>query len=80
MKPKTHVQTLIFPKAQFASALLVRLWILRDDKGRFKVDKIDETAKSYRVRQREPSAFVPGSFRTIKLGRGGVEAVVGHLR
>lgn len=39
----------------------------------------DETSRSYRFRQREPSRFVRGSFRTIK-PTDGVSLVVGHLR
>lgn len=37
-------------------------------------------ATTWRVRVRDPRAFTPGSFRTIRVGRRGVQLVVGRLR
>lgn len=42
--------------------------------------KVDVTARFIRLRQKEPSTFVRGSFRTIALGDTGVRAIVGRPR
>jgi uncharacterized protein len=60
----TQVQTLIFPKAHWATASAARAWALTN---RFRADKVDETTDSWRLRQREPGQFQDGSFRTICL-------------
>lgn len=75
-RPATTVQTLILSKKRFKSAKAASKWVR--DNG-FKVHKIDETSTSYRFRQREPSKFIKGSFRTITLTTG-VKAVVGRLK
>jgi HK97 family phage prohead protease len=56
------VQSLIFPKAHWTSADACRRWARDHD---FKADKVDETADSYRLRQRDPADFE--RFRTICL-------------
>lgn len=72
----TTVQSIIFSKEVFSSADACREWLRSHD---FKVPAVDETETSYRFRQREPSEFVDGSFRTIEL-RNGVSAVIGTLK
>lgn len=69
-----EVQTLIFRKENFPRADRARSWARYHG---FKVAKVDETEVSFRLRQREPSDFVPGSFRTIDMGSSGVRGVVG---
>jgi hypothetical protein len=69
------MQTLIFSKEDWTRQRAVA-WA-RDHE--FRADKVDETENSYRLRQREPGAFRPGSFRTIDLqGVQGVKAVIGR--
>ena len=67
----TEVQTLIFSKVIYTE-ITARMWA---KKNGFKVTKIDETSDSYRMRQRPPERFTPGSFRTISVGS--VQAVIG---
>lgn len=68
------VQALIFPKSAF-DAWDVFAWL--DEYGYR--PELEETGSSYRARQHPPDAFLPGSFRTIAMGRGQshVKAVVG---
>lgn len=71
----TAVQTLIFDRATFDREQVIA-WVEAHD---FTHDKpLDETADSWRVRQREPGEFVEGSLRTINLTTG-VQAVIGRL-
>jgi hypothetical protein len=37
----------------------------------------DESRNYWRARQKDPSAFVPGSLRTVRFGRGGILAIFG---
>jgi len=74
-KVPTKIQTLIFSRTSFNKSQ-ARAWAKSHG---FKSSKVDETATSYRIRQRDPSAFRPGSMRTIKITTG-VKAVVGHLK
>lgn len=83
MNKQTVIQTLIFDKKTFPTKGSVRVWvkahgfqILQSDVTK---PGIDETKTSYRVRQRPPGDFIPGSFRTITLTEG-VKAVVGRLK
>lgn len=77
----TTVQTLIFDKDDFPTMESAVAWAERND---FRTDKVDETGKSWRIRQREqsdfkPDGFGPGEqFRTITI-RPGVQAVIGLL-
>jgi hypothetical protein len=48
------VQSLIFPKAHWNSAAACQKWARDHD---FRADKVDETADSYRLRQRDPGDF-----------------------
>jgi len=76
LKQATEVQTLIFDKDKFSRSEAVK-WAKDHD---FKVEKnpgVDETETSFRIRQRDPDAFKPGSFRTISLAPG-VKAVIGR--
>lgn len=75
VKPTT-IQTLVFAKDTFKSANAAQSWA--KDHG-FKSDGVDETGDSYRIRQRPPSAFVAGSFRTIAI-TDGVSAVIGKIK
>lgn len=71
-----EVQTLIFPKSQFTEAR-ARAWMKSQG---MRITKIDETGTSYRFRQRAPTDFVRGTFRTIAVGTRGAKAVVGCPR
>jgi len=75
-KKPTVVQTLIFSKEKFAKAEDAKAWATEHD---FRSDKIDETEDSWRLRQRNPEDFEPGSFKTIELDEG-VQATIGHLK
>ena len=69
------VQTLIFAKSKFDKAEALS-WAQEHS---FKAEKVDETEDSYRLRQRDPSEFVEGSFKTVAL-TDGVNAVMGKLQ
>lgn len=69
------VQSLILSKKRFRSLGDAKSWCVKHG---YKAD-VDETADSYRFRQRDPGAFDRASFRTITLDKG-VKAVVGHLK
>ncbi len=71
----TTIQTLIFDKERFTRRQ-AEAWA---DDHDMSSGKVDETGESFRLRQREPSVFVDGSFRTITL-RAGVQAVIGRPR
>jgi hypothetical protein len=79
------IQTLILSKERFKTLTDAKKWV-KDH--HFKVPgqklnvlkpEIDETNTSYRFRQRPPSDFVQGSFRTISVTNG-VKAVIGQLK
>lgn len=72
-KPTT-VQTLILHKDHFTLDQ-AEDWV--EDHG-YKLETCEETADTYRFRQRLPKKFWPGSFRTITFGDG-VAAVIGKL-
>lgn len=81
----TEVQTLIFDKKKFKTEASVRSWIKEHgfhvtskaaDPEPVTKPGIDETETSWRVRQRPPSDFQEGSFRTITI-TDGVKAVIG---
>jgi hypothetical protein len=75
----TEVQSLIMSKENFRDRSAVAAWVTAHG---FKVETnpgIDETAESWRVRQREPEEFVEGSLKTIEL-REGIKAVIGTLK
>ena len=73
-KPTT-IQTLIFNKKVFTRSRAVA-WA---NSHNFKSDSVDTTEGSYRLRQKPPSDFKSGSFRTINITRG-VESVIGKLK
>ena len=75
-RPPTKVQTLIFNKEVYKTTEAAKKWAKDHD---FKSDKVDETEDSFRLRQRNPSDFVPNSFRTITLDKG-IKAVIGRLK
>jgi hypothetical protein len=72
----TTVETLIFSKKVFKTAAKAKKWAKDHD---YKATKVDETDKSWRIRQRDPGDFKKDSFRTITFTKG-VKAVVGHLK
>jgi len=78
------VQSLIFSKNEFDLPEAME-W-MADNKVRRRPLELLETGQSWRARMYEPSDFMVGSFRTIRLGRGQsrVQAVVGcpkkHVR
>jgi hypothetical protein len=67
-----EVQTLLFPKDRFTPSS-ARAWARSHD---FASAKVDVTADLIRIRNRPPSVFVRGSFRTIPMSRDGIQAVV----
>lgn len=71
----TEVQTLILSKERFETKEEANAWVSEHD-FKIKEGAPDETEESWRYRQREPSEFVEGSFRTIEL-TDGVKAVIG---
>lgn len=71
----TTVQSVICSKDVFSKDEAIE-WVKSHD---FRYDKLDETEDSYRFRQRDPSEFVEGSFKTIDITEG-VKAVIGHLK
>ena len=73
---KTKVQTLLFPWPRYSESR-AKAWARAHG---FTAHKTDVTDNNVRLRQRPPSAFKSGTFRTITLGKSGVKAVVGHLR
>ncbi len=78
----TIIQTLILDKENFPTEAAAQRWV--KDHG-FRADKVDETERSFRFRQRDPDDFEPDGFgggerfRTIRLAEG-VQAVIGFLR
>jgi len=70
---KTTIQTLILSKARFKSKGAAKSWAKSNG---YKSGGVDETDKSYRIRQFNPGDFKSGSLRTITLSNG-VKAVVG---
>lgn len=71
-----EVDALIFPKRYF-TLRTARRWATEHG---FRAGKVDETGTSYRLKQRPTSSFTKGSFRTIRMGRTSVKAVVGCPR
>jgi len=71
-----NVQTLIFPKGKFERAAAVE-WA---KKHGYKVDKVDETGSSWRIRQKLPGRMGPKTFRTIAFGDSGIKAVVAKAK
>ncbi len=70
-----EIQTLIFNKENFTRAQ-AEAWAVDHD---FRVDKVDETENSFRLRQREPGDFQEGSFTTIEIDTG-IQAVIGNTK
>ncbi len=75
-RPPTTMQTLILSKDKFKTAESAQKWAKDQD---FKSGKVDETEKSFRLRQRDPGEFQDGSFRTIDI-TDGVKGVIGRLK
>lgn len=71
------IQAFIFSKADFTLDSAMR-WLRFNDVDASGTQFL-ETGQSWRARQHEPYEFVPGSFRTIRLGQGKsrVQAVIG---
>ena len=67
----TEVQTVVLSH-QFFNERQALSWVRRHG---FVATKIDDTPNNYRFRQKPPTHFQEGSFRTIRL-RPGVEAVI----
>lgn len=61
----TTTQSLIFPKEHFDRVAAMN-WAKEHG---FKSGDVDETESSFRLRQRNPGEFMPGSFRTIEPGK-----------
>lgn len=68
----TEIQTIVLDDRYF-NQRQAESWIRRNG---FDLAKVDRTGESYRFRQRAPSAFKEGTFRTFSL-RPGVKAVIG---
>lgn len=73
----TEIQTLILSKTKFSTLRAASKWVKDHSfKVRHKGKAPDETADSWRFRQKDPGDFQAGSFRTITI-TDGVKAVVG---
>jgi hypothetical protein len=59
-----NIHTIIIPKVKGVKAKRAIQKVLS---AGYKVKKIRETGQSYRFRQRDPSEFVAGSFRTFHI-------------
>jgi HK97 family phage prohead protease len=70
------IQSLIFSKAAFKTAEEAKKWA--SEHG-FKVEGVDETEDSFRIRQRDPSEFDESTLRTIDITEG-VKAVAGKTK
>ena len=68
------IQTLIFARDKFTAA---RALAWAKEHGFASPKGADETEDNLRVRQRDPGAFLEGSFRTIELAPG-IKAVIGR--
>lgn len=75
LKDTTIIQSILFDKEKFTLEE-AKKWL---EKHNFKNEKVDETDKYYRFRQREPDEFIPDSFRTIEI-TDGIKAIVGRLK
>lgn len=72
----TQVQTLLFDRRVFNTAQEAQRWARGHG---YKSTKVDVNINTYRLRQKLPSSFTRGSFRTIEL-TSGVKAVIGCPR
>lgn len=72
----TEAQTLIFDRRVFNTVGEAQKWARANG---FKSTKVDTNINTYRLRQKLPSAFLRGSFRTVTF-RSGVQAVIGCPR
>lgn len=70
----TEIQTILVPRPKFLTEGKARTWILEHG---FHAKKIDVGQSVFRFRQLSPDHFEPKSFRTIPLGKSGVQAVIG---
>ena len=70
-----QMQTLLLDRRSFSRAEAIS-WARRNG---YAAHKVDTTANKYRLRQRPPSHFTRGSFRTISLSDR-VQAVIGCPR
>ena len=61
---QSQVQTLVFNKSGFKNEKQAKDWA---KKHSFKFGKVDNTDKSYRIRQENPKDFTKSSFRTITI-------------
>lgn len=76
----TSIQTVLFDRTVYRSKKAMRSFLRRN---KFKSRKLDCNDRTCRARQRDPSQFCRGTFRTIPLrrrGAGGVKAVIGKRR
>lgn len=70
------VQSVILERRVFKTKKSAREWVR---KRKFKSGKIDTTENHYRFRQKEPSLFIKGSFRTTAI-HNGVKIIIGKLK
>jgi len=68
----TEIQTVLVPHAQFPTREKARAWIVEHG---FRATKADVGKSVTRFRQIDPDHFEPKSFRTIPLGKSGMQAV-----
>jgi hypothetical protein len=73
----TTVQTLLFPRPRYSESR-AKAWTRSHGYAVRKSPDVGD--RTIRIRQRDPSDFKKGTFRTISLGKSGVKAVVGRLR
>ena len=72
------VQSIVVSKSQ-AKTLAAAKKIAKDV-GAKTLEKVDETDTSYRFRQRDPSEFVDGSFRSKPIEQKGATLIMGQLK
>jgi hypothetical protein len=68
----TRIQSIIFDRALW-TITKAKAWLKRHNR---KSPKPDVTKNFYRFRQEPPSHFVKTTFRTIPMGRNGIEAII----
>jgi hypothetical protein len=74
IKYKSEIQSILIPKKTFKSEKEAKKWMRKH--SQFKINKIDETKKMYRFRQKSPNKY--DEFRTIILDpKLEVKAVLG---
>ncbi len=79
-KQQFETQSVVLSKERFETLEEARDWIVEHDYKTSHGGKgPDETANTWRFRQRDPGDFIEGSFRTLEVDDG-VQLIRGRLR